>query len=279
MSGFANKSIILVGGGNMGSSLVKGMLANQWRAERITICEQDSSRRKWLNSEFPQCQVIDKCVATLPPASVVILAVKPQDMRATCQRFASGKIPADVLFISIAAGVPTRALQQWLGAGTSVIRCMPNTPAAIGHGMTGLYAGEKTTAADKKFAQEILSSAGKILWVQDEAMLDAVTAISGSGPAYLFYFMECLQQSAQTLGLSAEDSYTLTLQTMAGAALLAQEQNLSFAQLRANVTSKGGTTEQAITCFAENDIKKIIDAAIKAAAARAGEISNSFSED
>lgn len=279
MNAVENKSVIVMGGGNMGSSLIKGMLTNHWRAERITICEQNPSRRSWLNTEFPQCHIVANCTSPIPPASIVILAVKPQDMRLVCEQIAAGSFAADTLFISIAAGVPVQAIQRWLDTKARIVRCMPNTPAAIGHGITGLYAGTGACSKDKKCAQEILSGAGKVLWLQDEAMLDAVTAISGSGPAYLFYFMECLQESGRNLGLSAEDSYALTLQTMAGAALLAQEQNKSFAELRANVTSKGGTTEQAIGRLVDHDLKTIIDAAVHAAAARAGEISKSFSED
>ena len=263
----------------MGSSLVKGLLANHWQAEKIFICEQHPSRRNWLNTEFPQCKIGESYKSPIPPDSIIILAVKPQDMRAVCQQIAAGKFAADTLFVSIAAGVPTSVIQQWLGEQSRIVRCMPNTPAAIGHGISGLYADENISVSDKKCAQEILSGAGKIIWVQNEALLDAVTAISGSGPAYLFYFMECLQESGKTLGLSAQDSYTLTLQTMAGAALLAQEQNQSFEELRANVTSKGGTTEQAINCLADNEFRKIIDTAVHAAAKRAAEISKSFYED
>ncbi len=263
----------------MGSSLVKGLLANHWQAEKIFICEQHSPRRNWLNSEFPQCQVIESYQAPIPSNSIVILAVKPQDMRAVCLQIAAGKFAADTLFVSIAAGVPTAVMRQWLGEQTNIVRCMPNTPAAIGHGISGLYADENISVDDKKCAQEILSGAGKIIWVQNEALLDAVTAISGSGPAYLFYFMECLQESGKALGLSAQDSYALTLQTVAGAALLAQEHNQSFQELRADVTSKGGTTEQAINCLEENDFKQIIDMAVKAAAKRAAEISKSFNHE
>lgn len=263
----------------MGSSLVNGLLANHWQAEKIFICEQHLPRRNWLNSEFPQCQIVASYDSPIPPNSIIILAVKPQDMRTVCQQIAASTFAADTLFVSIAAGVPTTVIRKWLGKQTNIVRCMPNTPAAIGHGISGLYAGENISVDNKKCAQEILSGAGKIIWVQNETLLDAVTAISGSGPAYLFYFMECLQESGKALGLSAQDSYAFTLQTMAGAALLAQEQNQSFQELRANVTSKGGTTEQAINCLENNDFKHVIDTAVQAAARRATEISNSFNNE
>lgn len=263
----------------MGSSLVKGMLSNQWPAEQITICEQNPARRKWLTSEFSDCHIVENCATPIAPASVVVLAVKPQDMRSICRQISANQFSEETLFISIAAGISTQAITQWLNTPASIVRCMPNTPAAIGHGITGLYADANTPSEDKKCAQEILTGAGRTLWVQDEAMLDAVTALSGSGPAYLFYFMECMQDSGIALGLSAADSYLLTLQTMAGAARLAQEQNQSFEELRANVTSKGGTTERAINCLFDNNFKGIIDEAIRAAAARASEISNSSDQD
>ena len=263
----------------MGASLIKGVLANQWPADLISICEQNSTRRDCLLNEFPKCHIVTDCAGKSASASIILLAVKPQDVRAVCQQIAADRLNADTLVISIAAGVPTAKIRQWLNSHTNVVRCMPNTPAAIGHGITGLFADEYISSRDKKFAQEILSGAGEVIWVQNEAMLDAVTAISGSGPAYLFYFMECLQASAEALGLSAQDSYALTLHTMKGAALLAQEQDLNFAQLRANVTSKGGTTEQAINSLLANDFKGIVNTAVHAAAQRAGEINKSFNED
>ena len=200
-------------------------------------------------------------------------------MRSVCQQLASHKVAPETLFISIAAGVPTAALQRWLGKQTLIIRCMPNTPAAIGQGISGLYTEAATDITKKELAEEILRSTGQVLWVTDEALLDAVTALSGSGPAYLFYFMQCLQESGQGLGLTEQVSYELTLRTMLGAAQLAQQQGIDFAALRAQVTSPGGTTEQALNCLTKHDFKKIIDEAVKAAASRASEISLSFNKD
>jgi pyrroline-5-carboxylate reductase len=203
-------------------------------------------------------------------------------MASVCQQLASIEFTSETLFISIAAGVPISAFQRWLGEHCSIVRCMPNTPAAIGLGMTGIFTSANTSDANKSLSDQILSAIGETIWVDKESMLDAVTALSGSGPAYLFYLMECLQESGKTLGLSSQQSYQLTLQTMLGAAQLAQqlgeEQDIDFATLRANVTSKGGTTEQAINCFIENDMKKIVEGAVKAAADRACEISQSFNK-
>ena len=275
----ANKTVFIVGGGNMGSSLAKGLLANKWNAEQINICEQDQARHDVLRSEFPHCKIIQFCPAPIPPSCIIILAIKPQDIHAVCKQIANAKFASDTLFISIAAGVPTSAMRQWLGDQAVIVRCMPNTPAAIGQGITGLYTSVHTDEVSKKCAQEILDGVGSSLWVQEESILDVVTALSGSGPAYLFYFMQCLQESGQALGLSEQDSYALTLQTIAGASLLAQQQNKNFAELRANVTSKGGTTEQAINCLSKHKFNEIVNEAVNAAANRANEISKSFSKD
>ena len=279
MNTATNKTVFIIGGGNMGGSLAKGLLANKWRAEQINICEQNLARHDLLRSEFPHCKIIQFCPAPIPSSCIIILAVKPQDIRSVCKQIASDKFASDTLFISIAAGVPTDAMQQWLGEQAIIVRCMPNTPAAIGHGITGLYTSVHTDEVSKKCAQEILDGVGTSLWVQEESILDAVTALSGSGPAYLFYFMQCLQKSGQALGLSEQDSYDLTLQTIAGASRLAQQQNKNFAELRANVTSKGGTTEQAINCLSKHKFNEIVNEAVSAAANRATEISKSFSKD
>ena len=246
MNATADTTAIFIGGGNMGSSLVKGLVANNWRNEQILFCEQDQRRRDWLQKEFSGCTVSAIDSISITPASIVILAIKPQDMRSACEQICNLGFSADALFISIAAGVPTRAIRKWLGGKANIVRCMPNTPAAIGQGITGLYTSRDTTQTDKDRAEKILRCAGETLWVTEEPMLDAVTALSGSGPAYLFYFMECLQESGKNLGLSSEECYTLTLHTIVGAANLAALDKHTFEQLRANVTSKGGTTEQAI---------------------------------
>ena len=277
------QSILFIGAGNMGTSIAAGLLAKQWPANQITFCENQLSRHAALAKAFPGSTIVatPEQITTLP--SVVLLAVKPNDMALVCQQLASIELTPETLFISIAAGIPISAFQSWLGEHSSIVRCMPNTPAAIGLGMTGIFTTTNTSDVNKSLADQILSAIGETLWVDKESMLDAVTALSGSGPAYLFYLMECLQESGKTLGLSPQQSHQLTLQTMLGAAQLAQqlgeEQSIDFATLRANVTSKGGTTEQAINCFIENDMKKIVQNAVKAAADRACEISQSFNEE
>ena len=272
-------SILIIGAGNMGTSIASGLIAKQWPENQITFCEQEHSRHEALNKAFPESNIVSDPNEVTASCKVILLAVKPNDMESACQKLSSIDLPANTLFISIAAGVPVSAFQNWLGNQAIIVRCMPNTPAAIGLGMTGVYSHADTNSIDKELADQILSSTGKTIWVDKETMLDAVTALSGSGPAYLFYLMECLQESGKTLGFNDQDSYTLTLQTMLGAAQLAQQQNIDFKTLRANVTSKGGTTEQSINCFIQNDMKKIIDSAVKAASEKACKISQSFTKE
>ncbi len=276
------QSILFIGAGNMGTSIAAGLLAKQWPANQISFCENQLSRHAALAKAFPDSAIVATLEQITALPSVILLAVKPNDMASVCQQLSSIEFTSETLFISIAAGVPISAFQRWLGEHCSIVRCMPNTPAAIGLGMTGIFTSANTSDANKSLSDQILSAVGETIWVDKESMLDAVTALSGSGPAYLFYLMECLQESGKTLGLSSQQSYQLTLQTMLGAAQLAQqlgeEQDIDFATLRANVTSKGGTTEQAINCFIENDMKKIVEDAVKAAADRACEISQSFNK-
>lgn len=272
-------SILILGAGNMGASIASGLLKQQWPAEQIIFCDRRAERHPVLKQTYPNCQIVchPSELETLP--KVILLSVKPFDMPSACEPFRALSPARDTLYISIAAGVPISAFHSWLGNEATIVRCMSNTPAAIGVGMSGLYCAENTPEVDKKLAETILSSTGKILWVDKETMLDAVTALSGSGPAYFFYLMECLQESGKALGFNSQDSYILTMQTMLGAARLAAEQKIDFATLRANVTSKGGTTEQAINCFINKDLKNIVDQAVKAAAHRASEISQSFTKE
>tara|TARA_R110002049_G_scaffold252264_2_gene427317 strand:- start:50795 stop:51634 length:840 start_codon:yes stop_codon:yes gene_type:complete len=272
-------SLLIIGAGNMGTSIASGLLSRQWSASQITFCDHDLSRHDALQKAFPGSTVISDPSQITLSHKIVLLAVKPGDMSSACLKLSAMNLPADTLYLSIAAGVPVSAFQEWLGQHAVIIRSMPNTPAAIGYGMTGLYCRPDTSQIDRDLANQILSSTGETIWVEHESMLDAVTALSGSGPAYLFYLMECLQESGESLGLSAQDSYMLTLQTMLGAAQLAKQNGSDFKVLRANVTSKGGTTEQAINCFIENDLKKIVKSALKAASDKAGEISQSFNKE
>ena len=279
MQNSSKQSMLIVGAGNMGVSIAKGLLANHWTDDRLIFCEQQVDRHDYLRQEFQQSGLISNLSDLTSLPNIILLAVKPDNMAAVCRQLACAGLAAQTLCISIAAGVRLRTLKMWLGKNTPLVRCMPNTPAAIGYGMTGLYTPPETDPKHKLSADNILKSIGLTLWVDNESLLDVVTAISGSGPAYFFYFMEALQKSGQSLGLNRQDCYRLALQTMLGAALLAENQNVDFAQLRINVTSKGGATEQAIKCFMQNKVDEIINAAVYAAMARAREISQSFVQE
>lgn len=271
-------SLLIVGAGNMGKSIAQGLISKQWPANLITFCEQDKRHHDALQNEFTGCNVISHPDEMSKPPRVTLLAVKPHDMPTACKLLSNNSLFTDCFYITVAAGVPVNAYKIWLGPHSTIIRCMPNTPAAIGMGMTGLYTDSDTGDEEKSIAVHILGAIGKTIWVDKEPLLDAVTALSGSGPAYLFYLMECIQNSGQSLGLDKNVSYQLTLQTMLGAAQLAAHQDIDFKTLRANVTSKGGTTEQAINCFIKNNLHSIVEEALGAAALRAREISESFNE-
>lgn len=271
-----NHTVAIVGVGNMGGSLAKGLLDNAWPADKITLVGKSTQQCDELKSKYSGCHSITADKLTDQAIQTIILAVKPNSMQATCDQLSSLSLPKNTIFLSAAAGVPIAAIQRWLGQHAIIIRCMPNTPTAIGLGMTGIYADQHLSATNKKIVNDILSCTGTTLWVMNEALLDVVTAVSGSGPAYLFYFMECLQKSAQNAGLNEKESHLLVSQMVYGAANLAKPKETDFEQLRLAVTSKGGTTEQALQSLMQADFNHIINQAVTAATERATQISQSF---
>ncbi|MEM8843600.1 MAG: pyrroline-5-carboxylate reductase [Pseudomonadota bacterium] len=274
----SEKTILIMGAGNMGCSLAIGLVNNDWTSSQIMFCELNNSKHVILAEQFSESMIVNTPQQLAVKPDIVILAVKPHDLPEICNDLVESGLGLDTLFISIAAGAPISALKKLLGEDTEIVRCMPNTPAGIGLGMTGLYTSDKTSLENQALAETILQAVGKTIWVDEEIKLDAITALSGSGPAYLFYLMESLQEAGQTLGLNKDDCYQLALQTMLGAAQLASESNESFEALRANVTSKGGTTEHALDVFEKNNFKEIIVNALQAASNRAAEISKSFAK-
>lgn len=272
------RTILIIGAGNMGCSLASGLIHHGWEPSNLSLCESQASKHSALSKQFPGSTIIESLKAYSGKPTSIILAVKPHDIPETCKSLSACGFSNDTLYISIAAGISTQSIKKWLGKETEIVRCMPNTPASIGMGITGLYTGKSTPKEHINLADSILQSVGMTVWVNSEQQLDAVTAVSGSGPAYLYYLMECLQDAGQELGLSNKDCYDLTLQTMLGAAQLAKHQSESFETLRNNVTSKGGTTEHAIKTFEKHDFKKIISKAINAAFERAATISKSFDD-
>jgi pyrroline-5-carboxylate reductase len=261
--------ITFIGGGNMAAALAGGLAARGFDPARIKIVELLPEARERLESTLGVAAYASPAEAA-PFGDLVVVAVKPQQMHeaAAALRPHLGSTPV----LSIAAGVRTDAMARWLGEGVHLLRCMPNTPALIGLGIAALYAGPGVTAAERAAAQTVLEAVGKVVWVDDEASLDPVTAVSGSGPAYVFYFIEALQEASRALGLSDEVGRQLAIETFRGAAELAARSSDSAATLRERVTSKGGTTEAALASMAQDEVKAAIVRAIQAASARGREL-------
>lgn len=266
-----SQAICFIGAGNMAASLIGGLIANGTEAASITACDTNPDTMKSLQQQYGINTNGDNLHAC-ESADIVILAVKPQVMQVVCEALVSLSADRDRLFISIAAGVPSAAIDAWLGGDRAIVRCMPNTPALLQLGATGLYANSRVSDSQQQAANDILEAVGVSLWVDAEAQLDAVTAVSGSGPAYFFYFIECLQAAGVKLGLSNEVAATLARQTALGAASMSVGQDV--AELRANVTSKKGTTEQAILSFQNNGLDRLVNEATAAARDRAVELAD-----
>jgi pyrroline-5-carboxylate reductase len=270
-------NISFIGGGNMARAIIGGLKNNDFDMTAITVIDPDEDKRKQLAAEF-NVQVNDSYVENdnIKLNHVIVLAVKPQQMKEVCTQL-SHKISTQ-LIISIAAGIRTVDISRWLGNYPSIVRVMPNTPAQIQAGVSALFALPKVTQAQQSQASTILDAVGVTLWLNDEAKMDAVTAISGSGPAYVFYLIEALQDAAISLGMTAEESSMLALQTFAGASLLASQSKTDIQTLRAQVTSKGGTTEQGILALESANIKNIILAAAKAAANKSKSLGDNLAQ-
>lgn len=270
--------ICFIGGGNMASSLIGGLINNGYAADKITVTDPDSEKLERLKKEFFVNTHTENSQA-VENADIIVLAVKPQIMRDVCENIKSASLNKTPLFISIAAGLRSTDLDRWLGQNNAIVRCMPNTPALIQAGATGLYANTTCNKEQKAIAQQILSSAGITLWVEEESQLDAVTAVSGSGPAYFFLFMEAMQQAGHKLGLSEDTASLLARQTALGAARMSMEGTDDPATLRTKVTSKGGTTAAALASFEDNNLSNIVEQALTAARDRAIELADELGKD
>jgi len=261
-------NICFIGGGNMATALIGGLLGQGFAASQISVVEINADNRARLQREFA-VRAVESLADGVTGSDVIVLAVKPQQLREVAVQLAA--LLSGQLLVSIAAGIRASDLARWAGS-QSVVRAMPNTPALIQSGMTGLYAMSSVDAVQREQAQSILSAVGEILWVQDEVMLDAVTAISGSGPAYVFYLIEALQQAALDLGFDAEQSRRLSVATFLGGSKLAAASDEEVSTLRERVTSKNGTTERALLSMNENQVAAHIVQAAQAAAARSREM-------
>ncbi len=272
-------NICFIGGGNMATSLIGGLIAQGHPADSISVSDPNESQRSELEQQF-SIKTFSDCAPAMENADIVVLAVKPQIMKTVASDVAiaakqSAKQP---LFVSIAAGINLFSLQTWLGQEQAIVRCMPNTPSLIQLGASGLFANEHTSIVQKNLAETVLKAAGIVQWVQSEAEIDAVTAVSGSGPAYYFLLMEAMIDAGVDLGLSRETASELTIQTAIGAAQMAKESDVDVAELRRRVTSPGGTTEQAINTFEGAHLRDIVKAALNSANRRSGELAELLGE-
>jgi pyrroline-5-carboxylate reductase len=262
-------NISFIGGGNMASAMIGGLLQQGWNADAIRVIEIAPAARERLVREF-KIATAAAVTAESVAADCIVLAIKPQqmlDVARVLRPYLSSQ-----LVISIAAGIRLRDLARWLGGYSKLVRVMPNTPALVRAGISGLCAGPSVSDADRTQAAQIMGAVGAIVWLETEAQIDAVTAISGSGPAYVFYFIEALQQAAVDLGFDAAVARRLALQTFAGSVQLARQSEEEPALLRARVTSKGGTTERAIAVMDAESLRAIVVRAARAAADRSREL-------
>lgn len=268
--------IAFIGGGNMASALIGGLLARGVKRTALCAVEPRPAARRRLAARF-KVRAGAAPDARALASDVLVLAVKPQDMRAACAPL-SGRL-ARQLVISIAAGIRLKDLSRWLGGHAKLVRSMPNTPALIGAGITGLYASAAVRAADRRRAERILGAVGATVWVKDEGLLDPVTAVSGSGPAYVFWFIEQLAAAGESLGLAPEVARKLALQTVLGAAQLAAGSKEPPQVLRERVTSRGGTTAAALAVFDEARLAEHFRRAVEAASRRGGELGERLGRD
>jgi len=261
-------NICFIGGGNMASALIGGLLKRGFSSAHIHVVEINPENCTRLHDEYGVRSSPDLS-AGVAHCNLIVLAVKPQQLHELAIQIAP--MLSGQLLISIAAGIRTHDLARWLGS-ENIVRAMPNTPALIRRGITGLYPMPAVSAAHHHDAQTIMTAVGSTLWLESETMMDAVTAVSGSGPAYVFYFIEAMQQAALELGFNQQDARRLVLDTFRGASKLAEESTDDASLLRARVTSKNGTTERAILSMENNQVKQHIIKAIYAAAARSAEM-------
>jgi pyrroline-5-carboxylate reductase len=269
------RRIAFVGAGNMATALIGGLISRGLARERIVVSDPNESQCDKLRQDFGVTIAADNAAAA-KDSELLVLAVKPQQMQTVAATLAPQIAPAPPLIISVAAGINHASLTQWFGPMPAVVRTMPNRPALFGCGATALYAPATVGAAARASAEAVMRAVGTTVWVDQESQMDTVTALSGSGPAYFFLFMEALEAAARARGLPAEVAHALTLQTALGAAQMALQASDSLPDLRAQVTSKGGTTAAALAVFDAADLRGIVAHALAAADRRSAELAAEF---
>jgi len=267
------QKIGFIGGGNMASSLIGGLIGNGYPADKITVSDLDAEKVQYLVDKFGVNNALDSAQLA-GESSILVLAVKPQHMQAVSEQIATSVQARKPVVVSIAAGIREGSLERWLGGAVAVVRCMPNTPALVKTGATGLHANSFVSADQKDQTESLLRAVGVTVWVEEESDLDAVTALSGSGPAYFFLVMEALEKAAIDAGLDPKTAQLLTQETALGAAKMALQSSESTETLRRRVTSPGGTTERAIAVMESGGLRGVLHDAVLAARQRSIELSD-----
>lgn len=263
--------VTFIGAGNMASAIFGGMIEAGYPATAITATARRRETLDALEARYAINVTTDNDAA-VANAEVVVLSVKPQIMREVCEKLRDAVQARRPLIVSVAAGLTAETLDEWLGGGLAVVRCMPNTPSLVGAGASGLYANARVSEEQRRLATSLLEPVGLVEWIDDESLIEAVTAVSGSGPAYFFLIFEALEEAGKRLGLPADSARRLALQTGFGAARMAQQSEFEPAQLRQNVMSPGGTTERAVHCLEDGGLRELFADATEACAARAREM-------
>jgi pyrroline-5-carboxylate reductase len=269
--------LAFIGAGNMARAIIGGLISNGYPADHIWASEPDLSRLADLAAQGLHT-TSDNNLA-VASADLVVLAVKPQVLKSVAQDIAESTQTHKPLIVSIAAGIMSSSIDQWLGGNIAIVRCMPNTPALVQTGASGLYANPQVSAEQRLQAETVMQATGIAIWVEQESQLDAVTAVSGSGPAYYFLVMESMIEAGKKLGLSEDTATQLTLQTALGAAKMAASSDVDPAELRRRVTSPKGTTEQAILRFIEGGLPDLFDTAMQACNDRSVELADELGKD
>jgi pyrroline-5-carboxylate reductase len=265
--------ITFIGGGNMASAIIGGLLCQGHPAAALQVVEPFDEQRARLGEAFPGVAVFETASAALQPSRLVVWAVKPQTFKQAAAQ--ARPFLGDALHLSVAAGITSDSIAAWLGT-TRMVRAMPNTPALVGLGMTGLFAHPTVSDAERALVETVVKTTGDWVWLDAEAQLDAVTALSGSGPAYVFYFLEAMRDAGTQMGLAPEVAQRLAVGTFIGAATLAQRSSEPLQTLRERVTSKGGTTYAAIKSMDASGVKGKFEEALRAAQQRAAELGREF---
>lgn len=260
-------NVCFIGAGNMARSIIGGLIKQGFEADAICATATQLRTLENVAQDFGIRTLQDNNLA-VKDADLIVLAVKPQKMKEVCLALADA-VPAGCVIMSVAAGISCQSLQQWLGHSSRIVRCMPNTPSLVQKGACGLFASANVSAEQKSLTQKVMQAVGEVQWLEDETQMDAVTAVSGSGPAYFFLMLEAMVEAGIEQGLSAEVAQRLAIQTAAGAAELARTSDVDLAELRRRVTSPGGTTEQAIQTFEHLQLRSIVKQAMQACSDRA----------